>query len=109
MVRHNHERYDGSGYPDGLRGDAIPFFSRILSILDSYEALVSDRVYRKGLNKEQALQEIERNAGAQFDPRLAKLFIKALRKQTQKEKSKTEVYNNEDNLDVKDAKKVFHS
>ncbi|GAB4340789.1 MAG: response regulator [Calditrichia bacterium] len=81
IVRHHHERYDGTGYPDGLKGEAIPYFSRILSILDAYEALVSDRVYHKGMDEETALQEIEANAGSQFDPELAKLFIQIMREQ----------------------------
>ena len=80
IVRHHHERYDGKGYPDGLRGEAIPFFSRILSILDAYEALVSDLIYRKGLGHEKALEIIEQNAGSQFDPNLVEIFVKAIRK-----------------------------
>ncbi len=80
IVRHHHERYDGDGYPDGLRGQAIPFFSRILSILDAYEALVSDRIYRKGMEKEKAFIEIAKNAGTQFDPNLVQIFIASMKK-----------------------------
>jgi putative nucleotidyltransferase with HDIG domain len=79
-VRHHHERYDGSGYPDGLRGEAIPFFARILSIIDTYEALVSNRVYRKATNKNQALAEIQNNAGLQFDPELVEVFMRVMEK-----------------------------
>ena len=78
IVRHHHERYDGKGYPDGLQGDAIPLFSRILFILDAYEALATDRVYRKGLGKQKALEEIHENAGSQFDPKLVNDFIEAM-------------------------------
>jgi HD-GYP domain-containing protein (c-di-GMP phosphodiesterase class II) len=74
----NHERYDGTGYPDGLRGEAIPFFARILSIIDTYEALVSDRVYRKATDKDLALAEIQNNAGIQFDPELVKVFMRIM-------------------------------
>jgi len=80
IVRHHHERYDGTGYPDGLKGEAIPFFSRLLAIIDAYEALVSDRVYRKAVEHESALQEIRKNAGSQFDPHLVEVFIRVLKK-----------------------------
>jgi putative nucleotidyltransferase with HDIG domain len=78
IVRHHHERYDGKGYPDGLRGDAIPLFSRVLFILDAYEALASDRVYRKAMGKKRALEEIRKNANTQFDPYLVDLFLKEM-------------------------------
>lgn len=78
IVRHHHERFDGAGYPDGLKGEAIPFFSRILAILDAYEALVSDRVYRKAVHTNQALKEIKDNAGKQFDPFLVDVFARVI-------------------------------
>ncbi len=78
IVRHHHERFDGKGYPDGLRGEAIPLFSRILFILDAYEALASDRVYRKGMGREKALEEIKKNAGTQFDPQMVKIFLETM-------------------------------
>jgi len=78
IVRHHHERYDGKGYPDGVKGDAIPLFSRILFILDTYEALATDRVYRKAMSRENALEEIAKNAGSQFDPKLVQIFLESM-------------------------------
>lgn len=75
MVKHHHEKYDGTGYPDGLAGDDIPIEACILAIADSYDAMISDRPYRKALSKEEALREIEIHAGTQFHPVLAKEFI----------------------------------
>lgn len=80
VVRHHHERYDGKGYPDGLKGNAIPLFSRILFILDAYEAIASDRVYRKGVGQQKALDVIRQNAGTQFDPAMVEVFIRAMAK-----------------------------
>jgi putative nucleotidyltransferase with HDIG domain len=71
----HHERFDGNGYPRGLSGDEIPLISRIISIADSYEAMVSDRAYRKGVPHETAIQEIKMNSGTQFDPVIVHLFI----------------------------------
>ena len=75
IVRHHHERYDGKGYPDGLEGDDIPYLSRIIAIADSYDAMTSDRPYRKGLDVSTAIEEIRKNSGSQFDPILAEKFI----------------------------------
>ncbi len=78
MVRHHHERYDGNGYPSGLKGDEIPIYSRILSIADSFHAMISDRPYRKALPISEAVSELKKNSGTQFDPKLVDLFIQAL-------------------------------
>lgn len=83
IVRHHHERFDGSGYPDGLKGEAIPLFARIIAIIDAYEALVSHRVYRKGTDKTEALDEIQQNAGKQFDPYLTTIFIRVMKRELQ--------------------------
>lgn len=72
---HHHEWYNGKGYPKGLSGDDIPQFAAIIAIADSYDAMTSDRPYRKALSKEQALREISRNSGTQFRPDLAAVFL----------------------------------
>jgi diguanylate cyclase (GGDEF)-like protein len=74
-VRHHHERFDGRGYPDGLTGEAIPLTGRILAVADAFSAMTTTRPYRKALTERQALQEIERNLGGQFDPLIGALFI----------------------------------
>ncbi|MEX2534702.1 MAG: HD-GYP domain-containing protein [Trueperaceae bacterium] len=70
----HHERWDGSGYPGGLQGERIPLFGRILAIVDVFEALSSDRPYRKALARQDALEELRNGAGSQFDPRLVELY-----------------------------------
>jgi putative nucleotidyltransferase with HDIG domain len=75
---HHHERYDGTGYPDGLKGEDIPLLSRIISIADAFDALTSDRAYRKGVSTERALQEIKKSSGTQFDPEIVNLAVKYL-------------------------------
>ncbi|MGC8576298.1 MAG: HD domain-containing phosphohydrolase [Caldisericum sp.] len=75
ILRHHHERWDGKGYPDKLKGEEIPYLSRILSIVDAFDAMTTERPYRKALTVDEAMKEIEKNAGIQFDPELAKRFI----------------------------------
>jgi diguanylate cyclase len=77
---HHHERWDGSGYPSKLKGEDIPLFSRIINVVDAYEAMTADRPYRKKLSKEYAVSEIIRCAGTQFDPNIAKLFVEKVLK-----------------------------
>jgi HD-GYP domain-containing protein (c-di-GMP phosphodiesterase class II) len=71
----HHERWDGKGYPKGLKQEEIPFFSRIIGICDAYEAMTSDRPYRKAMSKEYAINELKNCSGSQFDPHLVKIFI----------------------------------
>ena len=75
IIRHHHEKYDGSGYPDGLKGEEIPYFSRILTIADIYDALTSRRVYKNEISKQQVLSEMQKNSGIQFDPYLLQVFL----------------------------------
>jgi len=75
IVRHHHERFDGTGYPDRLAGEAIPLGARILAVVDAYGAMIDDRVYRKGRPRAEALAELERCAGTQFDPELVGIFL----------------------------------
>ncbi len=78
-VAHHHERWDGRGYPFGLAGENIPLLGRIMAIADAFSAMTLTRPYRVGMNVEQALQEIEKHAGTQFDPKLAKVFVHQMR------------------------------
>lgn len=73
-VQHHHEWYDGSGYPDGLAGDSIPLVARIIAIADAFDALTTDRPYRKGSEKAKAFDLLNRDTGSHFDPRLLHLF-----------------------------------
>ncbi len=82
MVEHHHEFFDGSGYPDGLSGEAISLGARILALCDAYDTITSERSYQRGRGAEEAFTVLERCSGAQFDPQLVEAFIAALRKQS---------------------------
>jgi response regulator RpfG family c-di-GMP phosphodiesterase len=77
-IRHHHERWDGSGYPDGLAGEEIPFAARVIGIADAFDAMTCNRPYRPALTRELVCTELRRSAGAQFDPNLAKEFLVVL-------------------------------
>ncbi len=77
-IMSHHERWDGSGYPQGISGEDIPLLSRIVSITDAYDAMTNERPYRKAVSREEAAREILSNAGTQFDPKVAKLFVRLL-------------------------------
>ncbi|MFL6443157.1 MAG: diguanylate cyclase [Candidatus Sulfotelmatobacter sp.] len=81
MVRHHHEYFDGSGYPDGLVGQQIPLGSRIIGVADAYDTITSDRTYKKARSAEEALAELERCANAQFDGSIVELFVRTMRQQ----------------------------
>jgi HD-GYP domain-containing protein (c-di-GMP phosphodiesterase class II) len=76
MVRMHHERFDGKGYPDGLSGDQIPLGARIMALADAYDAMTSDRPYRKSLGVSVAIEEIKKGSGAQFAPDVVEAFLR---------------------------------
>ena len=81
IAKYHHERYDGTGYPEQLKGEDIPLEARIMSLADVYDALISDRVYKKAYPKEQAISIILEGKGTQFDPVLTELFVEMVREQ----------------------------
>ncbi len=83
-AKHHHERYDGRGYPDALKGEDIPLLSRIILIADTFDAITSNRPYRQGLSYEVAFRELEEFSGGQFDPNLVEHFCQAMRREHQK-------------------------
>jgi HD-GYP domain-containing protein (c-di-GMP phosphodiesterase class II) len=78
LVRSCHEHYDGSGYPDGLGGDAIPLVARIVCCCDAFHAMTSDRSYRRALSLDAAVEELRVNSGTQFDPQVVEALVSVL-------------------------------
>ncbi len=78
LVKYHHEKYDGTGYPEGLKGEDIPFLARIVSVADAFDAMTSDRLYRSKLNLEEAKNQLIKGSGIQFDPKVVEVFIKLL-------------------------------
>ena len=74
-IRHHHECWDGSGYPDGLAGEDIPLLSRMIAIVDAFDAMQRPRSYREGKSKAEAVEELRSLAGSQFDPKLVEVFL----------------------------------
>lgn len=83
-AKHHHERFDGRGYPGGLKGDEVPLYSRIILIADTFDAMTSTRPYRKGLPYSVAFEELMQFSGSQFDADLVKAFIRGMRKEEKK-------------------------
>jgi HD-GYP domain-containing protein (c-di-GMP phosphodiesterase class II) len=79
-VKHHHEFYNGKGYPDGLKTKDIPFISRIIAIADAFDAMTTDRPYRPKIDEQQAMHEVLKNAGNQFDPLIAEIFVEVFKK-----------------------------
>jgi HD-GYP domain-containing protein (c-di-GMP phosphodiesterase class II) len=81
IIMHQHERYDGTGYPDKIKGERIPVGARIMAVVEAFEAMVSTRPYKNSkITISQAIKEIENNSGTQFDPQVVNAFISALKK-----------------------------
>jgi HD-GYP domain-containing protein (c-di-GMP phosphodiesterase class II) len=87
LVLHHHEYFDGSGYPDGISGEEIPFGARILSVADVFEAMTSNRPYRKALSPELAVQTLIAGKGKQFDPQMVDAFMDVLKIRTTEQNS----------------------
>lgn len=85
MVKYHHEKYDGTGYPDGKKGDEIPLGARIICVADSFDAMTSNRPYRSGMPMEKAIDELKNNIGKQFDPFIVNVFIDILNEQNSNE------------------------
>jgi len=84
IVRHHHERFDGSGYPDGLADDRIPLGARVVAVVDAFGAMIEERPYRKMLTIEEALADLERGAGGQFDPWPLEVFVQLMRREARR-------------------------
>jgi diguanylate cyclase (GGDEF)-like protein/putative nucleotidyltransferase with HDIG domain len=92
-AKYHHERYDGKGYPDGLKGEEIPFIARIICVADAYDAMTSNRVYRRHLSDEKVMQELNNSIGTQFDPAVARALIRLIK---EKRLPKVEMDNEEE-------------
>ncbi|MGZ3589259.1 MAG: HD domain-containing phosphohydrolase [Thermodesulfobacteriota bacterium] len=91
-VKYHHEQLDGKGYPSGLKGDEIPVLAKIVAVADTFDAMTTNRPYRKAMEKEAAIKELERCSGRQFDERVVEAFIKLIKKEKSKTKLKTRVF-----------------
>ena len=78
LILYHHEWFDGSGYAEGLVGEEIPIGARIVAVIDAYDAMTSDRPYRKALPKESAIKELKKGSGSQFDPKIVDAFLRVL-------------------------------
>jgi HD-GYP domain-containing protein (c-di-GMP phosphodiesterase class II) len=79
-VKYHHEQIDGKGYPEGLKGEAIPMIAKIVAVADTYDAMTTDRPYRRALSKETAIEELKKCSGTQFDQQVVNAFVQAYEK-----------------------------
>ncbi|VYU27729.1 Cyclic di-GMP phosphodiesterase response regulator RpfG [Clostridium tertium] len=84
IIKHHHEKFDGTGYPDKLKGDEIPYLARVLSVVDSFDAMTSNRPYNKRRSYEEAIEELRKFSGTQFDPCIAEKFIEVIEENKEK-------------------------
>lgn len=84
-ILHHHERYDGTGYPNKLKGEEIPYLSRVIAVVDAYEAMLNGRIYKQPRPNAEVIAEIKHCSGTQFDPNIVKVFVKTFDKQKNKE------------------------
>ena len=87
VVRGHHERYDGQGYPDNLRSEQISVFAAIVSVADAYHAMTSNRSYRAARSKEEAIKELKKHSGSQFNPEIVEIFLQILQEENNLEES----------------------
>jgi len=108
-IKYHHERYDGKGYPDGISGDDIPLFARIVAVADTFDAMTSTRPYRDGLSMNIAIEEIKKNSGTQFDPKVVDAFLEAVKSEEKLFKNLCKKNKNEVcfSLNAPEAKSVF--
>jgi diguanylate cyclase (GGDEF)-like protein/putative nucleotidyltransferase with HDIG domain len=101
-AKYHHERYDGKGYPDGLKGEEIPFLARIIGVADAYDAMTSNRVYRRHLSDDKVMKELNDSIGAQFDPAVARALIRLIR-----EKRLPEVEQDNEEPQISDTTRIL--
>ncbi|HHN45941.1 MAG TPA: response regulator [Planctomycetes bacterium] len=87
-IKHHHENFNGSGYPDGLAGEAVPLGARILQVADAFDAITSSRPYSQARSREEAIQELRRCAGSQFDPQVVEAFVEILQDEDRRRKER---------------------
>ena len=92
FIRHHHEHWDGSGYPEGLKGETIPLLSRIIAVADAYDALITDRPYKEGFDREKAILILRDESGKNYDPMVVEKFIKKLEEMNQEDFGRHKIY-----------------
>ena len=100
IVKHHHERFDGTGYPGKLKGEEIPYLARLTSVVDSFDAMTSKRAYRDSLKLDIAIEELRKNIGTQFDPKLCQAFLDILENEPEKIKEIQEKYSEKEFIKI---------